>query len=189
MPLSGLHYKKTVYPEANAPVIISEYTIRNESGSKRHFLWKLHAALAISAGDKLITGARKAKVIDPAWSRFSNTNEFAWPLIENTDASIVPPKNNSVDFFYLYDQQEAVMQLGSADGKTVFGYRYDKKIFPCQWFFASYGGFLDHYTAILEPCTNMPMAVNDAMRDGYCAVLEPGEELNTMVRIYAGNKI
>lgn len=184
LPLSGLYYKKTIYPEAGAAAFISEYVIRNESTATRHFLWKLHSALTIEAGDKLITGAQKAKVIDPAWSRFSDTNEFDWPQIENTDASIVPPKSNSVDFFYLYDQQDAFMKLQS--GASVFAYHYDKKIFPCQWFFASYGGFLDHYTAILEPCTNMPMAVNDAMQSGYCAVLQPGEVLKTTVRIYAG---
>ena len=73
-----------------------------------------------------------------------------------------------------------------AEGKKEFSYTYDKHIFPYQWYFASYGGFLDHYTAILEPCTAMPLSVNDAKALNQCTVLQPGEELNTSVRIFAG---
>ena len=184
--LSGLYYKKIISLEASSPVINLEYTIKNESGSNRNFLWKLHAALSIEDGDKLVTSAQKGKVVDPDYSRFTNVNEFAWPQIENTDASIVPNKNNTIDFFYLYDIEKAEMDLLSNNYNHLFRYSYDKSVFPYQWYFASYGGFLNHFTAILEPCTSMPISVNDAKESGQCTVLEPGQEINTVVRIYAG---
>ena len=184
--LSGLYYKKTVSLDANAPVIHLEYKIKNGSGYQRNFLWKLHAALAIEQGDKLITTAQKGKVADLAYSRFNNLDEFSWPMIENKDASIVPAKNNSIDFFYLYDMEQAEMKFVSGKGKHLFCYHYDKKVFPYQWYFASYGGFLDHDTAIIEPCSNMPMSVNEAKNLGQCTVLTPNEEINTVVSIYAG---
>jgi hypothetical protein len=80
------------------------------------------------------------------------------------------------------------MKMESGNANTLFSYSYDKNIFPYQWYFASYGGFLNHYTAILEPCTSMPLSVAEAMLSGQCTVLEPGEEINTTVRIYAGQK-
>ncbi len=80
------------------------------------------------------------------------------------------------------------MQLLSGDGRHVFRYQYDTSVFPYQWYFASYGGFFNHYTAILEPCTNMPMSVNEAKEKRQCAVLVPGETLRTTVRMYAGEK-
>jgi len=184
--LSGLHYKKTVFFETNVPMIRLEYRIKNESDFQRNFLWKLHAALVIEGGDRLVTSAQKARAIDPVYSRFSNMDEFNWPLIENTDASIVPAKNNSMDFFYLYDIKQSEMKFSSGNGNYLFSYRYDKKIFPYQWYFASYGGFLNHYTTILEPCSSMPLSVNEAKRMSQCTVLEPGEEINTVVYIYAG---
>ena len=158
--LSGLYYKKTILLEANAPVINLEYTIKNESDSIRNFLWKLHAALSIDEGDQLISDAKKGKVVDLDYSRFKNLNEFTWPFIENTDASMVPNKNNSIDFFYLFDIERPEMNLLSNGGKHIFRYSYDKKVFSYQWYFASYGGFLNHYTAILEPSTSMPISVN-----------------------------
>ena len=81
------------------------------------------------------------------------------------------------------------MQLLSNNGQHVFSYRYDTNIFPYQWYFASYGGFLDHYTVILEPCTNMPISVNEATAKGQSAVLAPGQSLTATVQIYTGEKI
>ncbi len=184
--LSGLYYKKTVHFNANKPMIHLEYKIKNESGGQRNFLWKLHAALAIEEGDQLITTAKKGKVVDPDYSRFNNLNEFDWPVIENTNASTVPAKNNSVDFFYLYDIEQSGMEFLSGKGKHLFSYRYDKNVFPYQWYFASYGGLLDHYTAIIEPCSSMPMSINDAKNLNQCSILAPNEEINTVVNIYAG---
>jgi hypothetical protein len=183
--LSGLHYEKSVYLDEELPMVHADYKIKNESGARRHFLWKLHAALNIAPGDKIITDARKARIVDPGYSRFKFAEEFSWPQIENSDASAIPANNGTMDFFYLYDITEPEMKLEGADG-SLFSYKYDKKIFPYQWYFASYGGFLNHYTAVLEPCSSMPLSVTEAIRAGQCSILEPGEEINTTVYIYAG---
>jgi hypothetical protein len=70
--------------------------------------------------------------------------------------------------------------------ESVFSLQYNRAVFPYQWYFASYGGFLHHYTAILEPCSSMPMSVNAAARLNQCTTLNPGKELKTTVKIYAG---
>lgn len=184
--LSSLYYKKIMYLSEDSPVIYLDYTIRNEAKVKRNFLWKLHAALAIEEGDRLITSAQKGKSVYPKTSRFSYAEEFKWPEIENSDVSLVSPKNNTLDFFYLYDIQQGGMKLINDQANRQFRYTYDKEIFPYQWYFASYGGFLNHYTAILEPSTGMPVSVNEAVALEQCAVLEPGQEINTRVCIYAG---
>ncbi len=80
--LSGLSYQKKFSLDKNAPQINLDYTICNHSGFERNFLWKLHAALKIEEGDQLITSAKKAKAVDPDYSRFKNMNEFNWAMIE-----------------------------------------------------------------------------------------------------------
>ncbi|MBS1600931.1 MAG: hypothetical protein JST75_22150 [Bacteroidetes bacterium] len=188
LPLSGLDYEKTIWTDESSPVIHISYKIKNTTQSQRNFLWKLHAALNVEAGDKIITNAKHGKVVDPQYSRFTDTNEFDWPMIEGINASIIPPNNNSMDFFYLYDISIAEMQLLSKDDKTLFSYSYDKKIFPYEWYFASYGGFLNHYTVILEPCSAMPISVSEAKQKKQCTILNAGEELTTSVKIFAGEK-
>ena len=185
--LSELFYEKIIETDDNSPTINLLYTIKNISNDVRHFLWKLHAALQIKEGDQLMTTAKKAKVVDTEYSRFASLDEFVWPMIEGVNASIIPSKNNTMDFFYLYDTAIGEMELLSADESSVFRYSYDKNIFPYQWYFASYEKFLDHYSAILEPCTAMPISVNDAIKLNQCSVLKPNEELNTVVKIYAGS--
>jgi hypothetical protein len=186
--LSGLHYSKTVSLDKNAPVVFLDYRIRNDSGRPRHFLWKMHAALRIAEGDQLVTSASTGKVVDPQYSRFRQADEFVWPTIEGMNASIVPARTDEMDFFYLYDIDKPEMQLLSNGGAHLFSYRYDPSVFPYQWYFASFGGFLDHYTAILEPCTSMPMSVNEAAEKSQTAILQPGQTITTRVRIYAGEK-
>lgn len=186
LPQSRLFYQKTVRLEENLPEVKTDYTIRNLSGSTRHFLWKLHAALQIAAGDRLETPAATARIVYPESSRFRVTGEFRWPEIGDVNAAIVPPKDGTMDFFYLYNAPEGTMKMISANGEHCFAYQYDQGVFPYQWYFASYGQFRGHYTAILEPASAMPVSVNEAAALKQCSVLEPGEEINTSVTIYAG---
>ncbi len=187
--LSGLFYKKTVRLDDQDPVIYLDYIIRNDSGHERNFLWKLHAALAIEAGDYLVSSARTAQIADPAYSRFSDAAEFQWPLIENVNASVVPENNGSIDFFYLSDVARPEMKMLMDNQKYLFSYQYDEKIFPYQWYFASYGGFMKHYTAVLEPCSSKTMSVNESMLKSQCTILKPGQQIETTVRIWAGDNL
>lgn len=186
LPLSGLYYRKTICLQADTPKIKLEYNIINQSGKRRQFLWKLHAALRIGEGDRLVTSARKAKIVNLEASRFRDTGEFSWPVIDGVDASLVPKKDGTMDFFYLYDSPDGEMSLLMDGGKYRFSYHYDQRVFPYQWYFASYGQFRDHYTAILEPASAMPVRVSEASDLGQCSVLEAGEAINTRVLIYAG---
>ena len=97
--LSELFYEKIIETDDNSPTIKLLYTIKNISNDVRHFLWKLHAALQIKEGDQLMTTAKKAKVVDSEYSRFASLDEFVWPMIEGVNASIIPSKNNTMDFF------------------------------------------------------------------------------------------
>ena len=186
LPQSRLFYQKTISLTSNLPEVNVNYCIRNLSGTTRHFLWKLHAALQIAAGDQMETRATTARIVYPESSRFQTNHEFIWPVIEDTDASVVPVKNNTMDFFYLYGDSNGEMSMLSHNRSHRFSLRYDKTVFPYQWYFASYGQFRDHYTAILEPASAMPVSINEAAALGQCSVLKPWEEINTTVTIYAG---
>lgn len=44
--LSGLHYSKTVYADANSPVMHMDYTIKNSTNEQRHFFVEASCCLA-----------------------------------------------------------------------------------------------------------------------------------------------
>ncbi len=153
-------------------------------------------------GDVIDCPARRAQVVDLAYSRFGTLDPFPWPHIEGKRADIVPAQNGTMDFFYLFDLEagriawrRAPFDAGSdtpgllrvpPPGRLKFEYTFDTGVFPFAWLFASYGGFDGHYTVVLEPCTAMPLRVGDAIRDGRCSRLLPGEALETEVSLYAG---
>ncbi|ULQ52441.1 DUF5107 domain-containing protein [Flavihumibacter fluvii] len=188
LPLSKLFYSRTVQLDPVQPIIHLTYFLQNNAVEPRHFLWKFHAAAKINEGDQLISTAGLGQVVDPAYSRFQQTEPFSWPMLNGTDVSIVPPVEGTMDFFYLFDIGSPRMLLESADHKTLFGYTYDAAVFPYQWYFASFGGFLDHYTAILEPCSAMPISVAEAMVKNQCSRLAPGENIKTEAQLFAGEK-
>lgn len=186
LPRFGLRYEREMSLRADEPVLDVDYRISNPTKQPRQFLWKLHAALAVEPGDVIDCPAGKAQVVDPNYSRFSTLTPFAWPQLEGKSANVIPPADGTMDFFYLFDLREGRMAWRRPRAGLEFAYHFDPKIFPFAWMFASYGGFLGHYTVILEPCTTMPMSVNEAALNKQCSILQPGETLTTRVSICAG---
>lgn len=91
-----------------------------------------------------------------------------------------------MDFLYLYNLENGRIAWESSRRGVTFVYKFDKEVLPYAWLFASFGGFDEHYMAILEPCTTMPITVNEAIKLGQCSRLEAGEAIDTRVSIYAG---
>ncbi len=186
LPIAGLSYERKISLRPDSPHIDLDYRVENPTGQRREFLWKHHAALAIEPGDRIECPARIARAVDLDWSRWHTLEPFTWPDIEGQQADLIPPRNDTVDFLFLYDLEAGRMAWRSASRPLTFAYSFDRRVFPYAWFFASYGGFDGHYVAILEPCTTMPLSVGEAARLGQCSVLAPGEKIETRVTIYAG---
>jgi len=186
LPQFGLSYEREMRLRANGPWLDFTYRLTNPTDHPRHFLWKLHAALNVAPGDIVDCPARNAQVVDLAWSRYHTLAPFAWPRIEGRDANVIPAPDGSVDFFYLFDLAEGRMAWRRPFDGLSFAYHFDLKVFRYAWMFASYGGFNGHYTMILEPCTAMPLSVNEAAARKQCPLLKPGGTLETRVSIRAG---
>lgn len=186
LPRFGLLYEREMRLRPDSPSLDFRYRISNPTNRPRQFLWKLHAALAVQAGDVIDCPARHGQIVDPAWSRFKTLAPFEWPNLEGVSANVVPARNGTMDFFYLFNLAAGEMSWRRPSSGLRFGYRFDLKVFPYAWLFASYGGFMGHYTIILEPCTAMPMSVKEAAGKQQCSRLEPGQILETAVTLYAG---
>ena len=186
LPMFGLDYERRMRLSNDGPWIDFDYRISNPTSRPRDFLWKLHAAVQVQEGDLIDCPARRAQIVDPAWSRFKTTEPFQWPQLEGRPANVVPAQSGEMDFFYLFDLEKGEMFWRRPAAGLKFGYRFDVRIFPYAWLFASWGGFLGHYTIILEPCTAMPMSVNQAAARRQCSRIEAGEVIETQVSLYAG---
>ena len=185
LPIWGLRYERRLYLRPDTPYLDIDYRLSNPTSERRIFMWKFHAALQIVPGDRIVCPARSARVVDPRWSRWHTIEPFAWPKVEGQRADIVPPIDGTTDFLYLYDLQVGSMAWLSRDRALTFAYHFDPRVFPYAQYFASYG-MNGLNTAVLEPCTCMPISVNEAARLGQCSSLEPGQAVQTRVTVYAG---
>ena len=186
LPGFGLSYRREMSLRPDGPCLDLSYRISNPTAERRQFLWKLHAAVLVEAGDVIECPARRAQVVDLAWSRHKTLAPFAWPNIEGAAANVIPAADGTMDFFYLYDLAAGEVGWRRPGKGLKFAYQFDTQTFPYVWLFASYGGFNGHYTVILEPCTAMPISVNAAAALRQCSVLDPGQSLETKVVVYAG---
>ncbi|MFN6016585.1 MAG: hypothetical protein ACK49N_03330 [Verrucomicrobiota bacterium] len=178
LPLFGLDYQRRLRLDQNR--LVCDYRITNSTDRERRFMWKLHAALVVQPGDRIVCPAATARAADLAWSRLESTVPFEWPHAGGLDLSRVPDPDGSTEFLFLYDLAEGRVALAAEDGARI-ECRFDTTVFPCCWYFATHGAMDGAFTALLEPCTSMPLGVNEATVHGFCSRLQPGEALETTV--------
>lgn len=179
LPRCGLRYDRTMRLLGGAPCLENVYAVTNESEAPRRFIWRMHAALAISPGSLIECPAETARALDPAFTRRPGLDAFRWP----SGADVVPAKDGSGEFVVLEKLGEGRAALLNAETGIRFTYTFDLAVFPCVVVFASYGGLFGHYTAVLEPCTCPCMSIAEACATGKSVCLEPGESLRTGVQL------
>lgn len=174
LPISRLAYKRSMRLSANS--LICDNCITNTSGQAVEFLWKLHAALAIAPGDKFIAPYNCVQAADPGdWSKLPDSMPQQWQ-----NPYTIAGFDGSSDFFYLTDPTGSELILQRSNGSS-FICRFDGKVFPLSWVFASFGRLNGSRTLIMEPCTNYPASLEDAARHGVCAMLENNCSINTRI--------
>ena len=171
---TGFSYRREMTLDGNS--IDCKTTITNIGNIRRHFLWKLHCAVNIAHGDTIHIPARCMTAADVDWSTFPDTMPKAF------DGVLTAPVNDgSSEFLYLTDLYGDFCEAHFADGHLL-RCEFDGSIFTNIWYFGTYGRLNGSYTGILEPCTNYPASVKEAMNGGCCTCLEPSESLSTTVK-------
>lgn len=186
LPRTGISYNRRMKLSVGKPEIITSYRLINPGSSSIPFLWKLHAALSIAEGDRILCDCKNAFPLDLEWSRCTREGSFDWPCFDNLDMSIIPPLNDTNEFLCLTGLKTGCIAWERPSDRLRFTYTFDKNLFRQCWLFASFGKFDGHYTAILEPCTSRLLSVSKASEQDACTVLGPGETLETTVVTYAG---
>jgi hypothetical protein len=183
LPLLGFHYERRMELVPDAPELRVSYRIENRSGRPRSFLWKLHAALAVAPGDRIVCPATAARPLDLDWSRCREMKPFAWPHYGGLDMSLVPPTDGTAEFLALTGLATGTIGLRRAATGAELRIEFDPAVFPCCWLFASYGKLLGHHTVVLEPATSADLTLAEAHTEGVARQLRAGEVLDTQVKM------
>jgi hypothetical protein len=184
---------KEVRLRGDADTIHVSYRIESREADPFHFLFKQHLPIALTPSCELILPGGLVAAVDPAFGTLlPSPGPFAWPLAEgtngrNVDLRQVPPRSSEErEFVYVSELPESWCGVDDVTQGASIRMRYDQQRMPFLWLFMSYGGWRDCYTAVLEPCTNMPKDLTEAVRTGQSARLDPGAVFETSVAVTLG---
>lgn len=175
--------EKTIVLSDGAPSLRMHYLFRSLAERPLPFLFKLHPAIAIEPGDEILL---PPCMIEPVSLDFSTIigregkTQFPHALSRAGDTirldKIPPRESNAQEFYYATELSEGWAGIRNQRTNTELKFRFDRKDVPNVWMFQSYGKWRDHYTLVLEPSTNVPWDLSEALKRKTCAILQPGKK-------------
>ena len=181
---------KDIRLAADEATVTVTYRIRSMEDRAFHFLFKQHLPVRLTPECRLVLPGGKVEAVDPSFSTLlPGRGPYAWPHAPRAggaavDLQVVPPRScNDKEFVYVRDLPQPWCGVDDPERNASLRMSFDGQVYPYVWLFLSYGGWRDTYTAVLEPCTNMPKDLGEAVRRGQSACLQPGEEFVTSVSV------
>lgn len=176
----------------DAGALAVRYSIRSEETAPFHFMFKQHLPIAITPDCRLLLPGGRVTPVDGTFSTLlPSADSFDWPQAgsagRQVDLRVVPaPGQRLQEFVYVQDLPEGWCGVHDSASAATLRMHYDRRHMPFVWLFLAYGGWRGLYTVVLEPCTNMPKDLAEAVRRGQSARLKPGEDFKTEVRVTLG---
>lgn len=166
------------------------YTIESEEPDAFHFLFKQHLPIALTPACRLVLPGGQMQAVDPTFGTIlPGPGPFPWPVAPSpagdpVDLRAVPePAVKAREFVYVRDLPAGWCGVIDLAKDASLRLAFDQQVMPFVWLFLSYGGWRDVYTAVLEPCSNMPKDLTEAVRLGQSAQLAPGGVFRTSVTV------
>jgi hypothetical protein len=183
---SGARVSKWISIDPVEPCLTVDYEIQNEGEATLDFMFKLHAAIQVVEGDRiLLPTSRVYSEVAELPSRVTEGHWYDWPYTEEKD----------IDLSLVTGQEAGVSELliGAASNHGICGisktregidyvWEYDPLDLPYPWLFTSYGGWQDTYLAIVEPANGYPLGFYAAKETGVLRSLERGQRFKTRVQ-------
>jgi hypothetical protein len=186
-PISNFLAEKTLQLRPASDVLEIQYRLTNQGDRPFPFLWKLHPAFAVSPRHR-IDFPPMSVLLEP---EFPGTLDgappkFPWPHapIDGTmlDLRRVPDvSSHAVHFFYGAELASGWCGVTNRANQLAAALRFDPKVFPSSWLFATHGGWRDLNVAVLEPATGYPFRMQPLIDGGRARTLARGESLKTTV--------
>ncbi|HEX7125221.1 MAG TPA: DUF5107 domain-containing protein [Thermodesulfobacteriota bacterium] len=173
--------EKAIEVDPDRPEARLHYRLDHRGDAPLPFLFKLHAAVRVAAGDRILLPPCTVEPVTLDFSTIVGRAEpTPWPIAhdaagEPVRLDLVPPREaNAQEFLYASGLGDGFCGVEDGRGNGELLFRFDLAAFPCVWLFQSYGRWRGHYVVVLEPATTMPYDLHEALARGTCAVLEPG---------------
>lgn len=183
---------KTFILEDDEHKITVNYLIKSCENQPFHFLFKQHLAIDITPDCRLLLPGGRVTPVDTSFGTLiSGTGPFDWPLgvkdNETVNLQLIPPPSKANrEFLYIQNLPQPWCGISDLSHNASLRMDFQFNELPYVWLFLSYGGWQDLYTAVLEPCSNLPKDLAEAVKMGQSARLDPGQTFRTTVSVSLG---
>jgi hypothetical protein len=150
------------------------YDFASHTAERLPYLFKLHPAIAIAAGDELLMPEALVSAVDLGFSDLLKSQTWQ-PWTGCGLERVLGPDARVKEFLYAKDLGAGWCGIRDGQSGKVLRLAFSKTHFPYVWLFQIYGGWRDHYVVVPEPATTMPWNLEDALNAGTCALLGPRE--------------
>jgi hypothetical protein len=186
-PVSDFLVERTLVLRSESRSLEIEYHFTNQGADRFPFLWKLHPAFTVSVNHR-VNFPKMTVVREPEFPGTLGDApvSFPWPYASVGERSIDLRKvadvsSRALYFFYGTELNGGWCGVTDRARRLATALRFDPKVFPSCWLFASYGGWRDLNVAVLEPATGFPFRTQAMIAQGHARWLAPGESLVTTV--------
>jgi hypothetical protein len=192
--IRAAHCSKEFFLDAASPTLRIAYRIESLEPDGFHFLFKQHLPVRLTPGCRLAVPGGNVRAVEPGFGTLlPGPGPYPWPLVARdecqvTDLRIVPPPTSGArEFVYVTNTSASWVGVDDFHARASLRLHYDRSKLPFLWLFLTYGGWRNCYTAVLEPCTNMPKDLDQAVRQQQAAYLAPAGQFTTQVAVTVGS--
>lgn len=182
-------FRKTITLRRDERQLRLHYEITNESQGGLDVHWKLHPALPLRPGARLHLPVERV-LVDPDFQAGFAAAEWAWPHAPLADGrtrdmrDLPGPVSGEAWFFYGLDLRAGSCAVSYPQEGLGFGLSFDPALLSSVWIFASFGGWRDLATIILEPCTGYRAHLDEAIAHGTALGLAAGATVTSDVTMH-----
>ena len=163
------------------------YTLTNLSGLTLPYLFGVHPSLRIEPGDELCLPDDEYKTGEFFPDSLPYQELFKWPLHGRRDLRY-PPLQTACEFLQIFTEEAGgkIAVLSKRDSVRL-EILWDKTYFSALSVWMLYGGWRGHYCVMAEFFTGWPLVLSQALAEGKCTYLNPGEKAHTSVHYKFSN--
>ena len=119
---------------------------------------------------------------------------YKWPYLTGDDGErhdmrrALPVTAQVNEFQYGTELSADWCALTDTRADVGFGLAFDARVLPSCWLFATYGGWRNLHTVVLEPCTGHPISVSEGVARGTHQILGAGQSIrcDVVAVVYEG---
>jgi len=186
-PISRVEVAKTLSLHGDDALLEVKYSLSNLSAAELPFIFALHPAFAVNAACRLDLPPMTVD-LDPTYpgTLTGSRSSFKWPCAERDGGgvdlrTVFPASSREVFFLYGHDFAEGWFAITDTNDRISWGLAFSREFLRSCWIFATYGGWRDYHTLLVEPATAYPQQIEQAIQKGRAPILLPHARVETNV--------